>query len=74
MSCAFDFPPFPAGSLTGWKVESTRHSSFLRGRVAAIYVKREKIGVVGEIHPEVLNNFELENPTGAFEVDLERVL
>ena len=60
--------------LTGWKVESTRHSSFLRGRVAAIYVKREKIGVVGEIHPEVLNNFELENPTGAFEVDLERVL
>jgi phenylalanyl-tRNA synthetase beta chain len=59
---------------TGWKVKSTRHSSFLRGRVAAIYVKRKKIGVVGEIHPEVLNNFELENPTGAFEVDLEEAL
>ncbi len=60
--------------LTGGKVKSTRHSSFLRGRVATIYVKREKIGVVGEIHPGVLNNFELENPTGAFEVNLESVL
>ena len=57
--------------LTEWKVRATRHPSFLQGRVAAIYVKRRKIGVVGEIHPEVLNNFELENPTGAFEIDLE---
>ena len=46
----------------------------MQGRVAAIHVKRRKIGVVGEIHPEVLNNFELENPTGAFEVDLEEAL
>ncbi len=60
--------------LTGWKVKAARHPSFLQGRMAAIYVKRKKIGVVGEIHPEVLNNFELENPTGAFEIDLEEVL
>ena len=60
--------------LTSWKVKATRHPSFLQGRVATIYVKSRKIGVVGEIHPEVLNNFELENPTGAFEVDLEAVL
>ena len=60
--------------LTDWKVKTTRHPSFLLGRVAAIYVKRRKIGVVGEIHPEVLNNFELENPTGAFEIDLEEIL
>lgn len=60
--------------LTSWKVKAERHPSFLQGRVAAIYVEGRKIGVVGEIHPEVLNNFELENPTGAFEVDLEEVL
>jgi len=60
--------------LTVWKVKAARHPCFLEGRVAAIHVKRRKIGVVGEIHPEVLNNFELENPTGAFEVYLERVL
>jgi phenylalanyl-tRNA synthetase beta chain len=57
--------------LTDWGVKATRHSSFLEGRVAAIYVKGRKIGVVGEVHPEVLNNFELENPTCAFEMELE---
>jgi len=60
--------------LTDWKVKAARHPSFLQGRVASIYAKGKRIGVVGEIHPEVLNNFELENPTGAFEVDLEEVL
>ncbi len=58
----------------GVKKRQTRevpHPSFLLGRAANIYVKRRKIGIVGEIHPEVLNNFELENPTSAFEMELE---
>jgi len=60
--------------LTKWTVRSARHPSFLQGRVAAIYVKSREIGVVGEMHPEVLNNFELENPTSAFELSLEEML
>ncbi len=60
--------------LKNWAIRETRHPSFLRGRVAAIHVKRRKIGVVGEIHPEVLNDFELENPTSAFEVDLQKIV
>ena len=54
-----------------WQIREATHPSFLLGRAANIYVKRRKIGIVGEIHPEVLNNFELENPTSAFEMDLE---
>jgi phenylalanyl-tRNA synthetase beta chain len=60
--------------LTEWKIKEARHSSFLEGRAAAIHVKRRKIGILGEMHPEVLNNFELENPTSAFEIDLEENL
>ncbi len=56
-----------------WKVKAARHPSFLQGRVAAIHIKGRKVGVLGEIHPEVINNFELENPAGAFEIDLEEV-
>ncbi|MDH5438175.1 MAG: phenylalanine--tRNA ligase subunit beta, partial [Candidatus Bathyarchaeota archaeon] len=56
-----------------WDVKATRHPSFLQGRVAAIYVKRRKVGVLGEIHPEIINNFELENPVGAFEIDLKEI-
>jgi len=56
--------------LKKWEIKPIRHPSFLEGRAAVIYLKRE-LGVLGEIHPEVLNNFELENPTSAFEIDTE---
>lgn len=60
--------------LKNWTIKETRHPSFLQGRVAAIYVKGRNIGVVGEIHPEVLNNFELENPISAFEINLQKII
>jgi phenylalanyl-tRNA synthetase beta chain len=60
-------------SLKKWEIKPIRHPSFLEGRVAAVYVKRKELGVLGEMHPEVLNNFELENPTSAFEIDVEQM-
>ncbi|UCC58730.1 MAG: phenylalanine--tRNA ligase subunit beta [Candidatus Bathyarchaeum sp.] len=57
-----------------WTVKETNHPSFLAGRVATVSLGNMEVGVVGEIHPEVLNNFELENPTGAFEIDLEKII
>ena len=60
--------------LKKWQFKRTKHPSFLEGRTAAIHVKGKRLGVTGEIHPEVLNNFELENPTAAFEIDLEQLI
>ena len=60
--------------IANFIVKVTSHPSFLEGRVASIQHNRKEIGIVGEIHPEVLNNFELENPTGAFEINLEELL
>ena len=60
--------------FTEWSVEETNHPSFLQGRLAKISLGETDLGVVGEIHPEVLNNFELENPTGAFEIDLQKII
>ena len=57
-----------------WSVRETDHPSFLQGRAATISLDDMALGVVGEIHPEVLNNFELENPTGAFEIDLQKII
>jgi phenylalanyl-tRNA synthetase beta chain len=56
-----------------WEVRAVKHPSFIDGRAAAIILKQEEIGVLGEVHPEVLNNFELETPIGAFEIDLETI-
>ena len=55
-------------------VKETSHPSFLAGRAATVSLDDMALGVVGEIHPEVLNNFELENPTGAFEIDLQKII
>lgn len=59
--------------LKHWEIKQSSHPSFLEGRTAAVYLKRKQMGVLGEIHPEVLNNFELENPTGALEIDIEEI-
>ncbi len=60
--------------LKNWTVKETNHPSFLQGRAATVSLGDMELGVVGEIHPEVLNNFELENPTGAFEIDLQKII
>ena len=57
-----------------WTVEETNDPSFLPGRVAKFSLGNMDLGVVGEIHPEVLNNFELENPTSAFEIDIQKII
>lgn len=37
---------------------------------AAIIVKDQKVGIFGEIHPEVARNFEISEPVYLFEIDL----
>ncbi|MGC8816978.1 MAG: phenylalanine--tRNA ligase subunit beta [Candidatus Hadarchaeum sp.] len=54
-----------------WEVRPSSHPSFIEGRVAEFRLRDKKIGAVGEIHPEVIVNFELENPVAVFEIDLE---
>jgi phenylalanyl-tRNA synthetase beta chain len=60
--------------LKNWIAKETNHPSFLTGRAATISLEDMEVGVVGEVHPEVLNNFYLENPTGAFEIDLQKII
>ena len=47
------------------------HPSYMKGRVAEAKLRNKRIGVLGEIHPEVIMNFELEYPIAAFEINVE---
>jgi phenylalanyl-tRNA synthetase beta chain len=60
--------------LKKWQIKEAKHPSFLDGRTAAVYIRGKCLGILGEIHPQVLNNFGLENPTVAFEIDLESLV
>jgi phenylalanyl-tRNA synthetase beta chain len=60
--------------LKQWRIRETTHPSFILGRTVTIHFKDREIGIVGEIHPQVLNKFELKNPAGAFEINLEEIM
>ncbi len=47
------------------------HPSFLEGRVGSILIGGQGVGVIGEIHPEVIENWKLEDPVAAMELDLD---
>jgi len=54
-------------------VKETKHNSFIPGRVASIHIKGKNIGVLGEISPQVLDNWELKMPVCALEINLENL-
>ncbi len=56
--------------VEGWNLQKTEHPSFIKGRAATVRVRDENVGVVGEIHPQLLENFGIENAAAAFEIDL----
>jgi len=47
--------------------------SFLEGRVGSILIGDREVGVIGEVHPQVIENWRLENPIAAMELDLDQL-
>jgi phenylalanyl-tRNA synthetase beta chain len=59
----------------GWKSEyaAIDHPTFVPGRAASVAVNGMPIGILGEVHPEVLTNFGLSYPVALAELTLQRV-
>lgn len=53
-----------------YELIKTSHKSFIEGRVAKIVVNKKEIGIVGEIHPLVLENWKIGFPVVAFEINV----
>lgn len=49
------------------------HPSFLDGRAGSILIGDLEVGVIGEVHPQVIENWKLENPIAAMELDLDKL-
>ena len=50
---------------------ATEHPTFISGRTANVVIDGDAVGVVGEVHPEVIVEHDLELPVAAFEFDLD---
>jgi phenylalanyl-tRNA synthetase beta chain len=57
-----------------WRIKETVNPSFLEGRVGAVMVGDKAIGVLGEVHPSVLESWKLENPVAAFEICVQEIV
>ena len=50
---------------------ATEHDSFIDGRVADVVIDGDDVGVIGELHPEILAESEILQPAAAFEFDID---
>jgi phenylalanyl-tRNA synthetase beta chain len=57
-----------------YRLEPVAHPSFLEGRAGKITAGGERLGVIGEVHPEVLERWQIGVPVVAFDVNLSRLL
>ena len=57
-----------------YSLDPVAHPSFLEGRAGKIVVDGEALGVIGEVHPEVLERWQISVPVVAFDVNLSRLL
>lgn len=53
-----------------YELEAVEHPSFIPGRVGKIVVEGKAIGIIGEIHPAVLEEWGMEMPVAVFELFL----
>ncbi len=51
-----------------YEIIEEKNNSFIDGRCAAIYINNNKFGIFGEIHPQVLKNFNINEPVIACEL------
>lgn len=56
-----------------FEISEIKDETFIEGRAAEILINGEKAGIIGEVHPEVLNNFKIEYPVVLFELDAEKL-
>ena len=56
-----------------YDIEETEHNSFIEGRVGRAIVKGKKVAYLGEISPKVLENWGLDMPVAALELNLSEL-
>ena len=57
-----------------WQIKETVHPSFIEGIVGTATVDGEDVGVLGEVNPQVLEAWKLENPVAAFEINVQKII
>lgn len=60
--------------IAGFALSESHDPRFTEGRQMSMKLKGEDVGVFGELHPEVITNFNLYSPVVAVELDLRKTI
>jgi len=60
--------------VSDYAIDRTDHPTFHPGQSAEIRVKGEHLCILGEVHPEVLENYDLPYKAYLFELDFDRLV
>lgn len=58
---------------TKFNLTEAKDSRFIEGRTAKIIMNEKEIGILGEVHPELLKKLHLKLPLACLELDLEEI-
>jgi len=64
----------PLSTSGGYSIRPKDDETFFPGRCAEIFLRGNKVGIFGILHPDVLANFDLYFPTSALHLDIELLL
>ncbi len=53
-----------------WTLKESVHASYIEGRFALVQRNGKTFGVLGEVHPQILENFGLKNPVVVLELEI----
>jgi phenylalanyl-tRNA synthetase beta chain len=65
---------FQGLKVENWEVVQGNHPAFHPLRNGKIIIKGEEVGIFGEIHPEIINNYRIPGKVNLFEIDFENLL
>jgi phenylalanyl-tRNA synthetase beta chain len=57
-----------------YRLQSAPHPSFIEGRMGKILIDGEELGLIGELHPVVLGNWQVGMPCTVFELNLNLLM
>jgi phenylalanyl-tRNA synthetase beta chain len=62
-------------TLNSWEitVHEMNHPSFIPGRCAEVKIQNQSVGMIGELHPKILENWNIIVPVSACEINLEKI-
>ncbi|MCJ7813791.1 MAG: phenylalanine--tRNA ligase subunit beta, partial [Candidatus Atribacteria bacterium] len=65
---------FQSLKVENWEVVPGNHPAFHPLRNGKIIIRGKEVGIFGEIHPEVINNYRIPGKVNLFEIDFENLL